>query len=92
MWIMVKYIIYIMLSWRNWHTHGDGNIGVTEHPESRHPQLRVKLYSASPLFLKWIKERIYNVIKINTGWIEIKSNISVLVYGKADSIKYDILS
>jgi hypothetical protein len=33
---------------------GDGNIHAFMHPESRHPQLRVRIYSASKPFLEWI--------------------------------------
>ena len=31
---------------------GDGDIDVHSHPESQHPQLRIRLVSASPKFLK----------------------------------------
>lgn len=65
---------------------GDGNISVASHPESRHPQLRLRLFSASPLFLEWIKNKISYLFKIEGGWIEINKNIGVLVYAKADSI------
>lgn len=66
---------------------GDGSIGAYEHPESKHPQLRVRIYSASPKFLEWLKESISKLFKINSGWIEIKEGlIGVLVYAKADSI------
>lgn len=66
---------------------GDGSIGVFKHPESRHPQLRIRLTSASMQFLKWIKMEISKNIKIKTGWIEWKNNVGVLVYAKEDSIK-----
>lgn len=67
---------------------GDGSIGVFKHPESRHPQLRIRLYSASIPFLQWIKNRIFKNIGIKTGWIEPKGdNVSVLIYAKSDSIK-----
>lgn len=66
---------------------GDGNISVASHPESRHPQLRLRLFSASPLFLNWVKGMIFKLYKIKTGWIETKEDISVLIYAKTDSIK-----
>ena len=66
---------------------GDGNINIASHPESKHLQLRTRLSSASPLFLNWIKNKIFNQFKIKGGWIESKENICVLVYAKADSIK-----
>lgn len=66
---------------------GDGSIGYYRHPESRHPQLRVRLYSASPKFLNWIKFKIAHMLNIQTGWVENKEGISVLVYAKTDSIK-----
>jgi len=65
---------------------GDGSIGTFTHPESQYPQLRVRLSSASTPFLKWIKEKIARNTQIAGGWIEIKENISVLVYAKADAI------
>jgi len=67
---------------------GDGNIGAYIHPESKHPQLRVRLYSASRKFLEWIKAEVERAIGIATGWIEVKDNaMSVLVYAKTDSLK-----
>ena len=67
---------------------GDGNIDIGWHPESQHPQLRVRLFSASLSFLKWAKEVISDQVKIATGWIETKrSDIKILIYAKADSIK-----
>ncbi|MBI2039291.1 MAG: LAGLIDADG family homing endonuclease [Candidatus Niyogibacteria bacterium] len=67
---------------------GDGNINVFIHPESRHPQLRTRLVSASPPFLRWVKQKIYRLAKINGGWIEVrKHGIPVLVYAKSDSVK-----
>ena len=48
---------------------GDGNINVVFHPESKLPQLRLRLYSASKNFLLWIAESIRKNAKINGGWI-----------------------
>lgn len=70
---------------------GDGSIGFYNHPESKHPQLRIRLCSASHNFLKWIKSEIQETLGINNGWIENKikrkGSIPVLSYGKSDSIK-----
>lgn len=66
---------------------GDGTIGVFKHPESRHPQLRIRLYSASARFLEWIKKEISKNIGIQTGWIEPGSGVTVLTYAKKDSIR-----
>ncbi|MBI2669829.1 MAG: hypothetical protein HYX20_01640 [Candidatus Yanofskybacteria bacterium] len=66
---------------------GDGSIGYYRHPESRHPQLRLRLCSASRDFLAWIKSEIGTILGIKTGWIENKrSGVFVLIYAKADSL------
>ena len=66
---------------------GDGSIGAYRHPESKNPQLRVRMYSASSKFLEWLKKRISELFKIESGWIEAKEDgMGVLVYAKADSI------
>lgn len=66
---------------------GDGNISYVWHPESRHPQLRIRLFSASPPFLKWIKSEVAKILNTKTGWIETKYGISTLIYAKSDSLK-----
>lgn len=66
---------------------GDGSIGSHAHPESKLPQLRIRLYSASLKFLKWIKREIQILAKIDTGWIRSASDIHSLSYAKKDSIK-----
>jgi len=66
---------------------GDGSIGVFKHPESRHPQLRTRLYSASMPFLQWVKKEILDNVNIKTGWIEKSIRAFALIYAKEDSIK-----
>ena len=69
---------------------GDGNIDVSKHPESQHPQLKLRLYSASLDFLEWIKEEIDINFEIGTGWIQKlsgKTKLFCLSFGKADTIK-----
>lgn len=66
---------------------GDGSIGYYDHPESRWPQLRIRLFSSSPKFLIWIKSRACERFKIRGGWIQKPHRgVSVLAYGSADSI------
>lgn len=66
---------------------GDGNINVFHHPESRHPQLRLRLCSASFHFLNWIQNRLKMILGIRRGWIDEKNKAHELNYGKADSEK-----
>ena len=69
---------------------GDGTIGVSKHPESIHPQLKIRLYSASSKFLLWLKEEIKQLSDLEGGWIEdaIKSSrVYKLSFAKKDSIK-----
>ena len=66
---------------------GDGSIGSFKHPESKYPQLRVRLVSASRNFLEWIKLRIESTTKIKGGWICKSKDIFLLSYGKSDSMK-----
>lgn len=68
---------------------GDGNISIAKHPESQHLQLRIRLCSASLVFLQWVKEQITKNLGIHTGWIEDQSHNGafLLIYAKADSVK-----
>ncbi len=67
---------------------GDGNINIVSHPESRHLQLRVRLVSASPDFLRWIHERAVLLLSLSGGWIRENKNGNTweLAYGKSDSV------
>ena len=67
---------------------GDGSVATFSHPESRHPQLRVRLCSASLNFLIWIKSQISKCLQIDRGWIytTLDRSIHVLNFGKKDSI------
>ncbi len=65
---------------------GDGSISLHSHPESRYPQLRIRLFSASPIFMRWIQDRIRALTGIEHGWIEKKECVEVLVYATADSL------
>lgn len=68
---------------------GDGNINISSHPESRHKQLRVRLFSASMPFLEWLRSQVREKLKIRGGWIENSPSAKCarLSFGKADSIK-----
>lgn len=68
---------------------GDGNISEITHPESRHMQLRLRIASASPVFLKWLLAEHRRVWHIKGGWIYIdkKKSVGSLCFGKRDSIK-----
>jgi hypothetical protein len=64
------------------------NISIVKHPESQYPQLRLRLASASPTFLKWIKQSIAQYWEIPGGFISnIHKNTQYLSYSKNDSIK-----
>ncbi len=68
---------------------GDGNISVSSHPDSTHKQLRLRVISASPDFIRYIHEEICLLYKIDGGWIytqKLKS-VQTLNFGKEDSIK-----
>lgn len=68
---------------------GDGCIDVYRHPESKYPQLRIRLASASKQFLCWIHEVLSNEISVCGGSIYkgSKRSVSYLQYNKADSLK-----
>jgi len=66
---------------------GDGNISVQRHPESKHPQLRIRLICASYIFLRWVKDTIQREVKVQGGSIRPATRAYVLAYGKADAIK-----
>ena len=66
---------------------GDGNINISRHPESSHPQLRLRLYSASPSFLLWLKKSIASCLDVDGGWIRNGGRVFVLSYAKFDAEK-----
>lgn len=64
---------------------GDGSIGSFIHPESRLPQFKVRIVSASKLFLEWVRSMtIKDGIK---GFFTIANGVYVLVFAKGDSTK-----
>lgn len=65
---------------------GDGNINIFKHPESKHPQLRVRFFSASPNFISWIKVKNQELLGVG-GFQRLGTRVIDLAYAKADSIK-----
>lgn len=68
---------------------GDGSITEFMHPESKMPQLRVRLASASLDFLKWIQGEIRQHVGVEGGWIykDRKKSVLTLTYAKSDAIR-----
>ncbi|MDP2693170.1 MAG: LAGLIDADG family homing endonuclease [bacterium] len=64
---------------------GDGSIGIFRHPQSKYPQFKIRLVSASKQFLEWV-QGITNRDGIK-GFFTISKTIHVLAYAKNDSIK-----
>jgi hypothetical protein len=67
---------------------GDGYVHVFHHPESQHPQLRLRLTSASLGFLKWIKQEVAACWHIRRGWLAKGSRAYVLTMGKRIRSEY----
>ncbi len=68
---------------------GDGSISISSHPESKHPQYKVRLCSASKKFLDWILKMCKILFRdIEGGSIcELQSkSIYTLSFGKKDSV------
>ncbi len=67
---------------------GDGSVTSSAHPLSKHQQLRIRLYSASSLFLSWIQKEISEQCGTKGRWIisDKRRSVKALSYGKADSI------
>ncbi|MFA6999547.1 MAG: hypothetical protein WC241_00350 [Candidatus Paceibacterota bacterium] len=68
---------------------GDGSITISKHPESRHPQYKVRLCSASKEFLEWILKTLDQLCEIKGGSIHLPKNsfVHTLVFAKEDSIQ-----
>jgi hypothetical protein len=68
---------------------GDGNIGAFTHKESRHPQIRLRLASASRSFLLHMLHSIHSIFHVDGGHIytDPKKAVSMLSFGKEDSMK-----
>lgn len=68
---------------------GDGNISETKHPESRQPQLRLRISTASPLFATWLLASMQRLWHIKGGWIsrDKKKSVDQVSFAKRDSIE-----
>src|SRR3989338_2980990 len=68
---------------------GDGSIGSFMRPESKLPQVRLRLASASPAFLDWILKTAQKLYDIQGGYIYNQKGKSIhqLSFAKADSFK-----
>jgi len=66
---------------------GDGNISVSKHKESKHPQLKIRLASASMEFLVWVMSEIRYHMQLDGGWISRDKSVYTLNYAKKDSIE-----
>lgn len=66
---------------------GDGSISISSHPESKHSQLKVRIYSASTNFLGWLLNNCVKIIGISGGSIMPLrgKRVSCLSFGKEDS-------
>lgn len=67
---------------------GDGDLHSFRHPESKNIQIRLRFGSASPKFVKWLKEQLKTELN-TTGFIDNKSikNFYTLAYSIKDSTK-----
>jgi len=65
---------------------GDGNFNVFKHPESKHPQIRVRFASASPKFTRWLLCEIREKLKTN-GFISKINRAEELEFAIGDSLK-----
>lgn len=65
---------------------GDGNFNIFNHPESQHPQIRVRFASGSPEFLRWLQSKINYKLKTR-GYKTKAQRGEYLEYAKGDSLK-----
>jgi hypothetical protein len=63
---------------------GDGSFRIFSHPESKYPQIRVSFASASPVFLKWLQQKINKKLKTK-GFIDKGWKAQNLIYAIKDS-------
>ena len=65
---------------------GDGCITTYMHPESKNLQVRLKIASASPLFLKWMLNTSRKVFSISGGYIDRISRAYQLTFATKDTL------
>lgn len=65
---------------------GDGSVQISNHPESKKQQIRLRFCSASREFIVWLQSKI-NCKEVVGGRISLGKNIWLLEYGKRDTIE-----
>ena len=65
---------------------GDGTIDYFMHPESRKKQFRIRIFSASEYFLKWLKRTLSIQLNIK-GSVKKATRVYQLCYYKRDSCR-----
>lgn len=68
---------------------GDGSIQIIKHPASKRHQLKVRYYSGSDKYLRWLKNTITNIFQVYGGFLQKLNRVWCLTYCKRDGI--DIL-
>ena len=68
---------------------GDGSLSISKHPESKHPQYKLRLCSASENFVKWVLKSSRKNFNLTGGSITKvkKTSMYILLFAKKDSIK-----
>lgn len=65
---------------------GDGCFRIFTHPESQYPQIRVSFASASPKFIRWLRQKINKELHIE-GFVETAKRDENLIYAIKGSLK-----
>lgn len=65
---------------------GDGNIHMFWHPESKNPQVRFRIFSASKKFLNWLQQSVNSQLGTRGFQMKLQGALE-LAYGTHDSIK-----
>ena len=60
---------------------GDGSIRKWIHPTNKKEQWSLRIYSAAPIFINWLKDEIERNF-LATGIVHVDRNLRVLKYGK----------
>ncbi len=66
---------------------GDGSISIFKSKFSKHSQVKIRFYSASPIFMAWLKEMIACGTGCKGGYVIKTDRCNSLEYGKADTGK-----
>lgn len=66
---------------------GDGTVQLSDHPQSKIQQLRIRFYSGSKEFLMWLNSKIKSSISVTGGSVKEGVRAWWLVYCKRDSLE-----